>query len=353
MNRKYLYLILSIVIGLTSCSKEETPIIDEEGLLPKPTASFTYEIVDPKDPFTIKFTNTSTNTARSIWSFADDSTSSEISPTHTYLKTGIFDVKLVSLNEEGYWAQREETVKILPEDLLELVATPSGGTLRMSYDTEMTVSNTEWFTKQGNDPYTSVSQSSDMTLTIPSGQFMDAYVMVTTPKGSKVRRDMLLADLGIVRDLTKLDNEFTVSHENSGGKDAGEGSSKLTDNNITTKWYVGSVNDAYFWWQFEYFQPQIINGYSMTSGNDSESRDPKNWDFLGSNDGTNWIVLDSRAEELFNTGGPDASKPGRRATRIFSFDNTTPYTFYRMHIKARLSSGSFQLSEFRMLQLPR
>jgi PKD repeat protein len=347
-----LYLILSIVIGFTSCTKEAGPIVDEEGTLPKPTSSFAYEVVDPNDPFTIKFTNSSTNFADSRWSFDDDSTSSEASPTHTFLKTGTFNVKLVSINEDGYWAQREETVVISPTELVELVATPSGGTLRMSYETDMAVGKTEWFVKQADGTFKPQSQISDMELTIPQGEFIDAYVVLTTPKGSKARLDMLLADLGIVRDLTMLDNDFTVSHENGSGKDAGEGSSKLIDNNTKTKWYVGNVNDAYFYWQFEYFYPQVINGYSMTSGNDSESRDPKTWDVLGSNNGTDWVVLDARADELFNVGGPDPSKPGRNATRIFLFNNSTPYTHYRVNIKARISSGSFQMSEFRMLQLP-
>lgn len=351
MNKKYLYFILAMAIGFSSCSKEEKVVIEEEGNLPKPTAVFTYEVVDPKDPFTIKFNNTSTNFSISRWSFDNDSTSSEISPTHTFLYTGIFNVKLVTLNDEEFWAQREEVMKILPEEIVELVATPIGGDLQMSYDTEMTVDKTEWFVKNGDGDYVSMSTEPEMTLNIPTGEFRDAYVWVTTPKGSKLRRDMLLADLGVVQDLTTLDNEFTIAKENGSGKDASEGSTKLIDNNITTKVYVGDVNDSYFWWQFEYFEPQIINGYSMTSGNDSPSRDPKTWEFLGSNDGENWVVLDRREEEEFLTGGPN--NDGRRATRIFSFDNDESYSFYRMHIIERISSGSFQLSEFRMLQLPR
>lgn len=352
MTRKYLYLILTLGIGFASCTKEKETIIDNEGLLPKPTAGFTSEVVDPKDPFTIKFTNSSTNFTNSRWSFDDDSTSSIASPTHTFLLTGKFNVKLISLNEEGYWAQREETVTISPTALVQLVATPSTGNLRMTYETTMNIGKTEWFVRGSDGKYTSKSQVADMNLQIPQGEFISAYVILTTPKGSKARLDMLLADLGIVRDMNSLDNEFTITHENGGGKEGGEGSLKLIDNNILSKVFLGGVTNSDFYWQFEYFQPQIINGYSMTSGNDAPERDPKDWDFLGSNDGVNWVVLDARTEEMFDTGGPDVNKPGRNATRIFTFSNRTPYTFYRTDIKTIRSGSNFQMSEFRMLQLP-
>ncbi|TJZ61838.1 hypothetical protein FAZ15_04790 [Sphingobacterium olei] len=351
--KKYLYVALSLMIGFTSCSKEESPIIDEEGLLPKPTSSFTYTIPDPKDPFTVKFNNSSTNFVNSRWSFDDDSTSSEASPTHTFLKTGIFNVKLISLNEEGYWAQREETVNILPTELVELVATPSGENLRMSYNTDMTIGKTDWFVKRGSANYVQQSENADMEVNIQSGEFVNAYVILTTPKGSKTRLDMLLMRSGIVKDLTVYENEFSVSHENDGGKEAGEGSLKLIDNNINSKFLIFRIDQigGPFHWQFEYFQPQVINAYTMTTGNDALGRDPKNWDMLASNDGTNWVTLDSYNDYIFpTTGGPDNN--GRKATYTFTFDNTTPYHYYRLQVRAVGSGTLFQMGEFRMLQLP-
>lgn len=353
MTRKYLYVMLSLVIGFTSCSKEESLIVDEEGLLPKPTSSFTYTIPDPKDPFTVKFNNSSTNFVDSRWSFADDSTSSETSPTHTFLNTGVYDVKLVSLNEEGYWAQREETVSILPMDLVELIATPSGGSLRMSYETDMTIDKTTWFTKLGSADYQQESDAAEMILNIPQGEFVNSYVELMTPKGSKTRIDMLLMASGIVKDLTTVENDFSVSHENDGGKEAGEGSLKLIDNNINSKFLLFRIDQigGPFHWQFEYFQRQIINAYTMTTGNDALGRDPKNWDMLASNDGENWVTLDSKDDYIFpTTGGPDNN--GRKATYTFTFDNATPYHYYRLQVRAVGSGTLFQMGEFRMLQLP-
>lgn len=348
MKSKYLYWIIALFVCFSSCEKVNSDLIDDEGegQLPKPTAGFTYAVVDPSDPFTIKFTNSSENYVESRWAFDDDSTSAEESPVHTFLKTGVFNVKLVTLNEEKFWAQREETITISPTNLVQLHASSSGGVLEVSYETQMTIEGADWYVKQSNGSYQRVSQEDVMALTIAAGQFAEAYVVLTTPKGSKTRLDMTLTDVGIVKDLTNYENTFTVSHENSGGKEAGEGSLKLIDNNITTKFLIFNINliGGPFHWQFEYIQPQVINGYTMTSGNDAEGRDPKNWDLMGSDDGINWTIIDSRDEEMWTD---------RRQTRTFTFENTTPYQYYRLQVRSVRSGTLFQMSEFRLLQLPK
>ncbi|WP_437918970.1 discoidin domain-containing protein [Sphingobacterium sp. LRF_L2] len=342
MSKIYQYISLALLLGLSACSNEELAPVDNEGLLPKPTALFSYEVPDPSDPFTIKFDNKSTNYAISRWSFADDSTSSDVAPTHTFLYTGSFNVKLISLNEENYWAQREETIVISPSALVELEAVPSGGQLKLSYNTVMNIAQTSWWVKASENSSTQISSQSTASLTIAQGEFVNAGLTLVTPKGSVTSLSMLLTDLGIVRDLTNLDNNFTISKENSGGKDAGEGSSKLIDNNIETKVYLSSVGTSLYW-QFEYFEPQIINAYTMTSGNDSPERDPKNWEIVGSDDGQTWTVLDSRIDQAFSS---------RKLTRTFSFENTKLYKYYRIRITSTNGSANFQLSEFRMLQMP-
>ena len=348
MKRKYLHLIVVLLIGLASCETESTDLVGDEGagVLPKPTAAFSYEVIDPKDPFTIKFNNTSTNFVESCWAFDDDSTSADDSPVHTFLKTGSFDVKLITLNEEDFWAQREETITISPSSLVQLQAASSGGVLEVSYETSMEISRSDWFVKQSDGSFQRASQEETLALNISAGQFAEAYVELTTPKGSKTRLNMTLTDVGIVKDLTNFENTFTVSHDNSGGKEAGEGSLKLIDNNINTKFLIFNINliGGPFHWQFEYVQPQVINGYTMTSGNDAEGRDPLNWDLMGSDDGITWTTVDSHDGEMWT---------GRRQTRTFTFENTTAYQYYRLQVRDVRSGTHFQMSEFRLLQLPR
>ncbi|WP_146113664.1 PKD domain-containing protein [Sphingobacterium gobiense] len=356
MTRKFLYMILAIAVGFASCEKQETGGMDEDGgdgVLPKPTASFSYGTQDPTDPFTIQFTNSSTNLSESRWAFGDDSTSADVSPIHTFIKTGIFNVKLVTLNEEGFWAQREEIITISPSNLVQLIAARSGDELQVSYQTGIDVAQSEWFVKQPDGTYFFVSQEDVLSLELAAGQFAEAYVELTTPKGSKTRLDMTLTDVGIVTDLTNHNNTFTVSHENSGGKEAGEGSLKLIDNSITSKFLIFDIHliGGPFHWQFEYIEPQVINAYTMTTGNDAPGRDPRNWELLASNDGENWVTLDTQNEITFPTTG-GANNNGRRATYTYLFDNTTPYHYYRLQVSAVGSGNLFQMSEFRMLQLP-
>ena len=140
------------------------------------------------------------------------------------------------------------------------------------------------------------------------------------------------------KDITGL-GKLSVSNENNGGSDAGEGSPHLVDNDITTKYLASVASD--FWYQLKFDSAQIVNEYTMTSGNDADERDPKDWEFLGSNDGTNWDVLDTRVGETF---------ADRQMTRLFDIPNVTAYTYYRVHVINNNGGGLFQQSEWRLVQ---
>ena len=69
---------------------------------------------------------------------------------------------------------------------------------------------------------------------------------------------------------------ITVNKENGGGPGAGEGSPKLVDGNINTKYLAGYSTP--FWVTLEFPQPVVAGYYALTSGNDASSRDPKDWE---------------------------------------------------------------------------
>lgn len=141
------------------------------------------------------------------------------------------------------------------------------------------------------------------------------------------------------QDITASGGTLTVSKENSGGPTAGEGSSKVVDNNFNSKFLTGF--ESPFWMQFQANTPAVLAQYTLTSGNDATSRDPKTWTLAGSNDGTTWTELDARTNETF---------PSRRLTRVFYVNNTTAYTHYRINITANNGDGNFQLTEWRLLE---
>ncbi len=144
------------------------------------------------------------------------------------------------------------------------------------------------------------------------------------------------------RDVT-AQATLTVSHDNSGGPDAGEGSKKLVDNNIDTKFLVFSMNTILpnFWYQLTFPNPIVLGAYTMTSGNDAPERDPRDWQFLGSNDGLTWTAVDTRGGQTFS---------GRKATNRYEFANETAYKYYRLAISAINGATLFQQAEFRVIE---
>lgn len=99
------------------------------------------------------------------------------------------------------------------------------------------------------------------------------------------------------------------------------------DRDAGTLWNSGS--GAQGWLSYTFPSARIIVGYSvqtttaLVTGLPITDRAPKSWTFEGSNDGTNWTVLDSQY-------GQSNWSAGER--RYFRFTNTTSYTGYRINI---------------------
>lgn len=133
---------------------------------------------------------------------------------------------------------------------------------------------------------------------------------------------------------------LTVSKENNAGPGAAEGSLKMVDNNINTKFFVAGYQTN-FWAKLTYPAATILKSYTLTSGNDAPDRDPKNWKLSGSNDNSNFTQLDVRTNETFS---------GRKQTKSYTFTNNTAYKYYRLEVTANNGSADFQLSEWTVSQ---
>jgi hypothetical protein len=117
----------------------------------------------------------------------------------------------------------------------------------------------------------------------------------------------------------------------------GEGYANLIDNNVGTKLFVRT---SHFWVRYQMARPTVITSYDITSGNDFDNRDPKNWTFEGSFDGLRWSVLDTRSNQTFS---------GRQVTNSYTFSNSTPYLYYRLNVSANQDGkNETQLSELRV-----
>lgn len=137
--------------------------------------------------------------------------------------------------------------------------------------------------------------------------------------------------------------EFSVSRDNGGGPDAGEGSKKLVDGNYNSKFLTNWDVNNLLWFQVRYTEPTLAGAYTFTSGNDASERDPKDWNLQGSMDGEEWTTLDTRTGETF---------PERFQTKRYEFTSTVPYRYYRVNVTANQGGGAFQMIEWRLIRIP-
>ncbi|WP_239075408.1 ThuA domain-containing protein [Planosporangium flavigriseum] len=127
--------------------------------------------------------------------------------------------------------------------------------------------------------------------------------------------------------------EKVVEVAASGENPPNETKEKLVDGNNNTKWLAFQPTG---WVTLKLEKPTAVTRYGMTSANDSDGRDPKDWKLQGSTDGTNWTTLDTQAGQSF---------PQRFQTKMYQFTNGQAYQYYRLDITANRGEPLIQLAE--------
>lgn len=335
-------ILLAFILLSGGCKKALEPTVTEPDE-PKPTVTG-LAITGPvsqKDPFTYVFTGQIGNYKEVIWSFGDGTTSYEKEATHTYLAPGTYKVVLKAQNTLGYWAQQEGQVIIRPEDIVNFTAKAQpDGTLKLQGAMAAEVQTYAWY--EGTLT-TGLPISTAASLIIPmlsTVSFKQMTLKIKTTKGAEATYTKIVTNAGVLNDITAKGISLMVSTENSSGLYSDEGSLKLVDGLNTTKFLIYSGYSSEFWAQQKLKTPVAVNAYVFVSGNDAKDRDPKNWDFMGSNDGLTWVVLDSRADIISDV---------RTETRAYSFSNSIAYNYYRVNIKAIRAGTTMQLSEWRLM----
>ncbi len=125
-----------------------------------------------------------------------------------------------------------------------------------------------------------------------------------------------------------------AANDSSNNPNGNEGAAKAFDLNPGSKW----LGPATGWVQYDFGagNAQTIKRYTVTSANDMPSRDPKNWQFQGSNDGSAWTTLDTRTDQSFAT---------RFEAQSYPIASPGAYRFYRLNVSANGGDSSTQLSE--------
>ena len=130
----------------------------------------------------------------------------------------------------------------------------------------------------------------------------------------------------------------------------GEGPANLIDRGSNAHLTKVFILKNRSWIQYQLSAPTTVTAYDITTGNDADERDPKEWTFEGSFDGFRWVVLD--------TVNRSSAFPDRNTTYDFPVSNTNAYLYYRLNITDNsdpLNSegrddddGHLQLSGFRI-----
>ena len=118
---------------------------------------------------------------------------------------------------------------------------------------------------------------------------------------------------------------------------AGEGIAFSIDGSKDTKWCVEPHGTPVIW-EAHLAQPTAIPAYTLTSTPENRpDRDPKTWELSGSDDGTNWSVLDRRENQ--------SAFDKRGDTRTFAVAAPRPCRRYRLSFIANQGGSHFQLAE--------
>ena len=137
----------------------------------------------------------------------------------------------------------------------------------------------------------------------------------------------------LARDLT-FDS---AANSEASGDNFGHLPEMAFDNNLDTKWLQMGTGDQ--WVSFEFENPELITAYAVTSGDDVEGRDPKDWNFQAWDGGT-WITLDTQTDIDF---------PQRRQRLLFGFDNSNAYDAYRLYVIENSGEDATQLQELEFI----
>ncbi len=112
--------------------------------------------------------------------------------------------------------------------------------------------------------------------------------------------------------------------------------SSAFDQNSATQWFYSGASG---WLQYDLGHTEIVQRYTVISSPfEQNPRDPKDWQFQGSNDGSTWTTLDTQSDQLFAE---------RFELKSYTVASPDSYRYYRLNITANNGDSTFTaFSEF-------
>ncbi len=340
------FIITGCVAVLFSCSKTVDPI-EPDPVIVNAEADFTFTKGD--DPFTFNFKNLSKKFSKLEWRFGDDTLRTSENPEHVYLTAGTFTVDLRAISETGAVSRKVIELKLRPDSVVAIKSTPTAEANKVNYSAESiaNIAKAEWSvsndTRAGNPV---VTRSTELTPTflMPVGRLAPVTLKITTAKGSSATITKNSSTVGLVSSFMTDLIANTPSKDNDGNPN--ERAVKLFDN-ADSKFLV-NFNDAGRNWNIvmEFSKAHRMKFYCIGNGNDSPNRDPKTWTIEGSNDKTNWTLVDSRdqsvtfTQQLLDRGFQNNDADTDWKKFYFAAANPGSYKYYRMRVTNNFNNDS-------------
>ncbi|MDX9918779.1 MAG: glycoside hydrolase family 76 protein [Paludibacter sp.] len=137
--------------------------------------------------------------------------------------------------------------------------------------------------------------------------------------GSSISENDITADGGV------LSVQYTSGVEN------------LIDKSIGTKYQVNGQTD--FWVQYDATARYKLTSYTLSSADNNASSDPKSWVLYGSDDNSNWTVIDEQDNQLFSE---------RNVTQTYLCSSVVGYKCFKLNVLSANGSTNTQLSEWQL-----
>jgi len=157
-------------------------------------------------------------------------------------------------------------------------------------------------------------------------------------KGS--RNIQLSASEGLTGDVTRFVDKSSISGSSNFNSD--ETKEKLFDGSTGTKWLTSANTPSQenpIKLTFSLTESdKIVTTYAITSANDVSDRDPMDWAFKGSRNGSDWTVLDTQSNQVFGS---------RFEQKVYTFENTEAFQYFSLEITKNAGNSLMtQFSEF-------
>jgi hypothetical protein len=110
---------------------------------------------------------------------------------------------------------------------------------------------------------------------------------------------------------------------------------KAFDLNPGSKWFNSAASTGWIQKDFGVNNAQVVKRYTINSA-DVPARDPKDWQFQGSQDGSTWTTLDTRSGQTFAI---------QMAQNTYNISNTTAYRYYRLNVTANNGDTTLAVAE--------